>query len=113
MRAQAVHQPVRIFLDANAVMCGEQGGLQLDSPWDDHLAEITVPVFYVGAAGGFGAPGIYNTTILGSTDVSHLVVSLLGEEEQMFDLGHSELFLADNAEQLFWQPILGWLEAHP
>ena len=106
MRGQAFHQPVRIFLQADAVLCGE-----VETPLDDHFAEITVPVLYVGAGGGFGEFGVYNTTLLGSTDVTSLVVSL--NEDRRFDLGHQELFLADNAENLFWQPILGWIRDHP
>ncbi len=70
-----------------------------------------MPVLYVGAGGGFGEFGVFNTTVLGSTDVSSLVVSL--NEDRAIDIGHQELFIADNAENLFWQPVLAWIQAHP
>lgn len=83
-----------------------------DLPYDDHLAEITVPVFYVGAAGGMGTYGEYTLTLLGSTDVSSLVVRLLPAGYEAADYGHIDLFLANNAEALVWSPMLGWIETH-
>lgn len=105
LAGQAFHQPMRIFLQAEAILCGE-----IETPLDDHLAEINVPVFYVGAGGGFGEFGVYNTTLLASNDVTTLVVSL--DEDRLVDLGHQELFLADDAEVLFWHPILDWIVDH-
>ena len=57
--------PVLYRSDAASVTCDE-----LDVPWDDHLSEVRVPLFYVGAAGGFGTVGEYLTQIVGSPDVS-------------------------------------------
>lgn len=81
-------------------------------PWDDHLAEITVPVLYVGAAGGFGEAGVYTTTLLGSSDVSVLLVRVQPPELVIADYGHGDLFQAEDAETLVWEPLLTWLEAH-
>ena len=106
LAGQSFHAPLRIFLQAEAVLCGE-----IETPLDDHFSDITVPVLYVGAGGGFGDFGVFNTTVLGSTDVSSLVVSL--NEDPAIDIGHQEIFIADNAENLFWQPILAWILAHP
>ena len=36
--------PTEVFRDRYATQCGEA-----DVPWDDHLSEITVPIFAIGA----------------------------------------------------------------
>jgi hypothetical protein len=56
---------MREAFDQNALPCNE-----LDLPYDDHLAEVKVPILYVGARGGFGEYGVYSTTLLGSRDVT-------------------------------------------
>jgi hypothetical protein len=84
----------------------------IDSPYDDHLGDITIPVFYVGVAGGLGAYGIYNTTILGSTDVSAHIVSFQPPENALIDFGHVDMFTSALGEQEVWHPILLWIEDH-
>jgi len=83
-------------------------------PFDDHLSEITVPILAVGAGGGF-MPNPYMDELVGSTDFTELVVRLEGHsyEEALLDIAHCDIFLADNAPGLFWQPILEWIHAHP
>ena len=105
-RAQAIHQPIKILLEAEALLCDT-----LDSPLDDHLGDVTVPILYVGAGGGFGEFGPFSTTLLGSTDVSQLLIDFEPPENRTADYGHWDLLLADNAESLVWQPILSWLLA--
>ena len=83
---------------------------ELDLPYDDHLEEVTVPVLYVGAEGGFGRTGEYSTTLLGSTDVTTLNVSLLPQPS--LDFGHQDLFWADNAQTVAWEPIVNWIHTH-
>ena len=100
----APFQPNRELADADAVVCEAT-----NVPFDDHLADITVPVFYIGAAGGFGAYGVYTTTLLGSTDVTSLVVSK--GTPRLFEYGHADLFLANDAQQLVWEPLLEWIVA--
>jgi pimeloyl-ACP methyl ester carboxylesterase len=100
-------QPNRELAEADAATCE-----QTDVAFDDHLAEITVPVLYIGAGGGFGEFGIYTTTLLGSTDVTTHVVSLVPAEARIVDFGHADLFLANNAQALVWQPLLDWVKAH-
>lgn len=95
-------QPLRINLDGAAIVCDE-----LDSPFDDHLAEIDVPVLYVGAAGAFGATGIHTTTLIASTDVTTLIVRQAADPEE--DWGHEDLFLAEEAQTRVWQPMLDWI----
>ena len=100
-------QPNRELADADAATCE-----QTDVAFDDHLAEITVPVLYIGAGGGFGEYCVYTTTLLGSTDVTAHVVSLVPAEARIVDFGHADLFLANNAEALVWQPLLDWVKTH-
>ncbi len=106
-RSASPFQPNRELAEADAATCE-----QTDVAFDDHLGEITVPVLYIGAGGGFGEFGTYTTTLLGSTDVTTHVVSLVPAEARIVDFGHADLFLANNAETLVWQPLLDWVQAH-
>ena len=101
------YEPSLFLYDIYALWCDEE-----DSPYDDHLSEITVPIFYVGANGGIGTAGIYSTTIVGSTDVTTLIVSLHPAEEIALDFGHIDIFTAENAPSLVWQPMYNWIKAH-
>lgn len=98
--------------DNEALLCDD------DTPYDDHLGEITIPVFYVGAAGGFGEYGVYTTTLLESydkdnprnDDVDTLIVELYPPEAVALDYGHIDLLFADDAESLVWEPIYKWIK---
>jgi hypothetical protein len=79
----------------------------------DHIGEVTVPLFYVGAAGGVGRFGEYATTLVASQDVTILVVQQLGADDRAEDYGHSDLMTGFDAESLVWRPILEWISAHP
>lgn len=103
-------QPARELLDADAASCDDPN--IADVPFDDHLDDIKVPVFYVGADGGFGSYGLHTTTLLGSTDVTSHVVDLQPAAAQLVEIGHADIFLANDAETLFWQPILSWIQGH-
>lgn len=104
MTQAAPFEPIQVLIDADATVCGDPA-----STLDAHLAQVSVPVLYVGAAGGFGSAGLYTTTLLGSADKSSLVVSLAGD--QLHDIGHSDIFLSQNAQTQFWSGILGWLKS--
>jgi len=82
----------------------------VDVRFDDHYAEIDVPIFNVCPAGGFGELSIYGTTFLGSTDITHHSIQLQSAENALLDFGHIDLFIANNAEELFWQPLLEWMD---
>ena len=95
------------MIDGEALLCSD------DTPYDDYLGEITIPVFYVGAAGGFGEYGVYTTTLLGSydnDDVDTLIVELYPPEAVALDYGHIDLLFADDAESLVWEPIYKWIK---
>lgn len=101
----APFQPNRELADADKATCD-----QMDVAFDNHLDDITVPVLYVGAGGGFGELGIYTTTLLGSTDVTSLVIHKTPPSARLADYGHADLFLANDAQALVWQPILSWVQ---
>ncbi|MGB9496639.1 MAG: hypothetical protein ACKVE3_02055 [Dissulfuribacterales bacterium] len=95
------------IIDGEALWCSD------DTPYDDYLGEITIPVYYVGAAGGFGAYGEYTLDLLeNSSDKESLVVQLWPEGYEVLDYGHIDLLFADNAETLVWQPIYTWIMGH-
>lgn len=102
LRGGSPFEPVKLIADAEAVMC-DQAAL----PFVDNLAGVTVPVFYLGADGGFGTFGLYGTTLLGSADRDSLVVDL--EQDRLLDFGHADLFLGTDAPTLVWQPLLDWM----
>ena len=94
------------IIDGEAIMCSES------TPYDDYLDQIETPVFYVGAAGGFGAYGEYVLELLGSTDKQSLIVQLYPTEAVALDYGHIDPLYADNAESEVWKPIVEWIERH-
>ena len=101
-------EAVRMIYDTYTISCSAG----LSGPFDNHLGDITVPVLYVGAGGGFGSNGLYTLTFLGSQDVSSLIVSLYPPEQAAFDFGHVDLFHAQHADDLVWSPIYQWLSQH-
>ena len=103
--AASPNEPSKLVNDGEEITCD-----QTDVPYDDHLEDVTVPVLYVGAGGGFGEFGVYSTTLLGSTDVTTRIVHTASP--RVVDFGHADLFLANDAQALVWQPILDWIKAH-
>lgn len=83
-----------------------------DPAFDDHLEDITVPILYVGAAGGTALRGAYTASLTSTRDYEEVLVQLLPGSEQMFDFGHADLFTARDADTFVWEPILKWLVAH-
>ncbi len=101
-------EPSLMIRDTLAISC-DPG---LTSPFDNHLKDVTVPVLYEGAGGGFGRSGLYSLTLLGSKDVSTHLVSFYPSEMAALDFGHVDLFYARDAQQLVWAPIYQWLYNH-
>ncbi|ATB33048.1 hypothetical protein [Melittangium boletus] len=98
------HQSMREAADFDDIWCGT-------SP-RPALANIRVPLFYLGAAGGFGDRGLYSTTRVSSTDVTTLVVHRFGPERVAEDFGHGDLLYAEDAPVLAWEPFAKWLLHH-
>lgn len=91
----------------HACMCGEE---EVDI--DDYLDQISLPIFYLGAAGGTGQSGLYTTGLTASTDISSHIVMLQGSDAPFADFGHAELFMARDAADLAWSHVSDWLLAH-
>ena len=50
--------------------------------------------------------------MLGSKDIENLTIQLRSPEEILFDFGHIDIFIAENAPELVWEPLLSWIEEH-
>ncbi|HEX3011835.1 MAG TPA: hypothetical protein VHQ70_07340 [Syntrophomonadaceae bacterium] len=105
--ASRPYQSLGEMIDGEAIMSD-----QVEMPYDDHLQEITIPVLYVGAAGGMGNYGTYTLTLLGSSDKSSIIVRLEDSGAEALDFGHADLLWADNAPNLVWKPISQWILSH-
>lgn len=103
----APYQPVRTLYDVFAGWCDE-----VDVFNDDHLAEISVPILYVGSGGGNGEQGLYTSSLTASNDVTHYIASQQPDELRYIDFGHADLFLANNADKLVWSVLYRWLREH-
>jgi hypothetical protein len=98
---------VRIDVDADQLICGT-----FDTPFDDHLAQVTVPILHVGPKGGFGPSAYASTMLTASRDVTTITVQRLADADEAMDFGHGDTVLAREAETLVWRPILDWIMAH-
>jgi hypothetical protein len=105
IQTAAPFEPLRFIVDYFSILCDEE-----NVPFDDHLADITVPVLYLGAAGGFGECGAHTLDLLGSTDKTYISISLFPPEE--VDFAHIDLITSDNTVTDVWPHVLEWLEAH-
>ncbi len=92
------------LIDGEALYCGAE-----NLPYDDYYSQIELPLLYIGAAGGEGASGAYTTTLLTKSDVTTLMIQLYPDEYAAVDYGHVDVILANNAEELVWQPIYNWI----
>jgi hypothetical protein len=101
------YYPVRIDVDTDQLLCGT-----IDTPYDDHLAQIALPILHVAANGGFGPSAFASTTFTASRDVTTITVRRLSDAEEAMDFGHVDTVLANEAETLVWRPILDWIMAH-
>ena len=107
IRAVPPYLALKADLDTDKVNCYD-----VLAPFDDHLGEVTIPILYVGSAGGTGDVGSYSATLTASTDFTKFTVQLHPDEERALDFGHADLFTAKNADKLVWKPIVDWLVAH-
>jgi hypothetical protein len=101
------YQPCQFFIDLDELLLHE-----VDSPFDDNFSQITIPIYNLSCAGGFGELTKYAFNKIGSTDVTHHIPALDTPENALFDFGHIDIFLGNNAETIIWEPLLNWLNAH-
>ena len=71
--------------------------------------DIRLPIYYLGAAGGFSDYGVHSARVTRATDVTTPVVRHLPPELEADDYGHADLLFARDAPELAWQPLATWL----
>jgi len=94
--------PSPLWVDQIAILCGEE-----DTVWEQDLGAIELPVLSLEAGGGFGPLMDGALDRLVSADVTRHVVQL--QANPLLDFGHVDLFTAENAAALAWQPTLDWI----
>jgi hypothetical protein len=107
MEAAPLYEPALFINDYSVLMTEIK-----DSPFDDHFAEINVPILNFAGAGGMGRLTEYGISRIGSADVTHHIVQLYPTDEALFDFGHIDIFIANNAPDVAWPAILEWINAH-
>lgn len=101
------YQPLQTITENNQCYCDVE-----DVSIDDYLDKIRVPIFYLGAGGGFGEYGIYSTSLTASNDISSHIAHIPGAARAA-DFGHADLFMGNDAASLAWEPLAVWLLGHP
>ncbi len=107
LQGASPYDPTRFVYEVAEISCGE-----VDTPFDDNLAAIEVPVLGIGAAGGEGEGVFHTFSLLGSSDVTTVLVQLHPDGDEALDFGHVDIWTAENAPGLVWQPILDWIGGH-
>jgi hypothetical protein len=81
---------------------------------DDQLSQITVPILYIGAGGGFGSLGDYTTSLTATagTDLTTYTVTKQAPNDRAIDYGHAHLWMAVDAANDVWEPLRHWLVNH-
>jgi hypothetical protein len=97
----------RFWYDYATIMCDED-----DVPWDDHLSDIAVPIFNIAPAGGMGKLGDHVLSLLGSSDITTNYIQLHPDTQRELDFGHIDLWTANDAPTLVWQPMVDWIDDH-
>lgn len=92
------HWPNQVVYDLRACICPT-----LEVSHDDHLNEISVPIFYIGAELAAGETGIYTSTFTSSNDISNHIVP---------GYSHADLWFGYDADELVWSPLRDWLKNH-
>jgi pimeloyl-ACP methyl ester carboxylesterase len=85
---------------------------RVDVPYDDHLGDIKIPIFYIGCAGGYGKYGLYTLNLLGSSDKKSLIIQDYPDEYAALDYAHAEFMWSARAKNLIWAPMLDWIKTH-
>jgi hypothetical protein len=100
------HEAMLEAADLDAQLCGDA------PPVTASIAQIRVPLLYIGAAGGVGAAGLDATALVGSPDVTVLIWQLFGADQIAADVGHADLLYAPDARAAAWQPLVDWIDHH-
>lgn len=100
------YQPTLEILEGDQLQCGTP------SPLVNHLDDVSMPVFYLGARGGFGDTGLPMLDLFGSNDKSSYIVQLAGSANPLFDYGHADLMFGDDASSVAWFAVKNWISSH-
>jgi hypothetical protein len=100
------YMPLQMFYDMSACGCDEE-----DVSFDDHIAEISVPILYLGAGGGSGTSGDYTSSLTASSDITNYLVSIPSTDPAS-DYGHADLWFGYEADELVWDVLRQWLVDH-
>ncbi|MDF9798144.1 hypothetical protein OKW21_003407 [Catalinimonas alkaloidigena] len=103
----APYMPIRTVYEFRACQCDEE-----EVSIDDYLDQISVPILYLGAGGGFGDFGIFTSSLTASTDITDYTADFKPDSQRAFDYGHADVFMAKNAPEEVWKPLSQWLMAH-
>jgi hypothetical protein len=90
--------------DGEALWCGAH------PPFADHVADIRIPIFYIGARGGFGEYGRYTLALTASSDPRAVVVSAGGDVAS--DTGHGDLLFGRDAPSQVWPAIASFVREY-
>lgn len=107
LRSASPWQSLKEIRDGFAMACGIQklrDGTELT--YDDHLFDITLPIFYAEATGGYGDSGLYT---IASTDGYVTYVKLADDVETANEFGHLDGWFSDSAPERLWMPLAEWL----
>lgn len=105
VRLQAVtpaYYPNQIVYEGAASRCDSD---RYPVAFDDHVSEIEMPIFYIARADNW----FYPETLTSSGDITKLTVNPVLDPSLY---GHADFFLANDAADVIWQPILDRIRAH-
>jgi len=91
----SIRMPTKIFLDLSSVSCDTE-----DVTFDDYLAEISIPILYIGANNDLGS---YTPSLTASNDITIQVVD---------GYGHADLWMAYDADKQVWDQLRRWITTH-
>lgn len=94
-------------LDSMVCLCDDP--LIGDSPHDDNLGLVDIPVLYVGADGSFAHYADAILDWLGGDDKEKLIVTGALPYYDTSGYGHADLYFGEDADEDFWQPMLQWI----
>lgn len=101
------YMPRLLSAEVAKVRCG------MEVSFDDYLADISIPILYIGAGGAYGEEeGYWTTKLTSSDDITIYEVSLQPESNRDIDFGHADLFIANDASKLMWKQLKQWLYKH-
>jgi len=104
----APFQPQRTLYEYRACACTDE-----EVSIDDYLDQISVPILYIGAAGGLGSYGTYTSdNLTASTDVTTHIASAEVPVPRALEYGHADLFMGNDADNLVWEELRQWLVGH-